>query len=837
MVRWIGDGLVKRIIYCLLTASVREFLLIDQLEGLFYFRRSPVMSRSICGTSDIDRPCRWEYQVMRRNLTSDRIRICSVAAGLALVGFLGTELAAGVARTLRFPADRSVGVLKVRPVGVNGWDVSQFYLGWHVLRPARGDVIVPEGHEVKLEAAASAFDDSSFLSSFDPDAIQWLEAARSARIDVPALRAIAKLRGLRSLSLSQCQVADESLGELGSLPRLELVDLMFPGAARRRAGAARERRRSGQGQSLVKGMKWLASLPELKGLQLDGWQLPDTSIEALARCRNLESLTLTIAVLNDQHVRSLASLPHLRSLRVRAESEEKIGPSFAPFRTSRSLNTLVIWGMGVDAAMLHRLSEIASLRKLDLALAELADDALPALQSLKQIDELSLPHHMPQTARSQLVEVLIKLPNIRVWPAVGVDDHALDQIANAVWIESLELGYSRNGKPPSAKQFSKLRQLKNLRELRVQLLPFDDQCLASLAELKSLTSLSLENTQVSGEGFHFLKDLPRLNKVDIYIPEGIQPRLASLAELHHVNNLMVGTPELSVPDFAWLAKMPQLTRLQIIRGLIDDRTAAHLAGLKEVENLWLDDALLSDDGLRPLLGLKNVVRLQVGGFLTDKGILQLAALPRLQSLLIGSNNITEAGLQELKKRSLSPLLNVNRTRMKPAGRELVIDKNGFWRTGDADTRRQLDPLEGRLAPALSVHDWYGTHGRTLSLNELRDKVVLLDFWGVWCGGCVAALPDLQRIREKYRDQGFEIIGVHTTQDAEQMAPFAGERKLSWPNAVDTSKKTCADYHANGLPALYLVDRRGILRIAKPHPYQLEEQIRRLLAEPIARIPN
>jgi thiol-disulfide isomerase/thioredoxin len=175
--------------------------------------------------------------------------------------------------------------------------------------------------------------------------------------------------------------------------------------------------------------------------------------------------------------------------------------------------------------------------------------------------------------------------------------------------------------------------------------------------------------------------------------------------------------------------------------------------------------------------------------------------------------------------------------MKPAGRELVIDKNGFWRTGDAEVRSAMDPLEGRRAPALSVHDWYGTQGRTLSLNDLRGKVVLLDFWGVWCGGCVAVLPDLERIREKYRDQGFEIIGVHTTESGEQMTQFARERKLSWPNAVDTSKKTCADYHEHLFPGLYLVDRQGVLRIAKPHPYQLEEQIRRLLAEPIARIPN
>jgi hypothetical protein len=82
-----------------------------------------------------------------------------------------------------------------------------------------------------------------------------------------------------------------------------------------------------------------------------------------------------------------------------------------------------------------------------------------------------------------------------------------------------------------------------------------------------------------------------------------------------------------------------------------------------------------------------------------------------------------------------------------------------------------------------------------------------------------------------------MIGIHTTQDGEQLAQFAREQKLSWPNAVDTSKETFAAYHTYGCPTHYLVDRQGILRIANPHPYQLEEQIRRLLAESIARIPN
>lgn len=769
---------------------------------------------------------------------SDRLRMRSLAAGLALVGLLGTDLAAGGPRTLRFPADRPVGVISVRPVGVNGWSTPQIYRGWHYFSPARGEVIVPEGQEIKYEVAATAFKDLSFLSSLGPDAIEWLAAERSSAVDVPALRTIAQLRGLRGLDLVQCEIADASLGELGRLPRLEAVHLSYPDEPRQPTGPSRERHRPPQSPPLVRGIEWLASLPELKDLQIDGWQLRESTIDALPRCRNLESLSFNIPQLKEEHVRSLARLSRLRSLRIYAESQDTVGPSFAAFRTSKSLESLTLSGMRLDAARLRGLSEISSLRKLDFSVANFADDAVPALKSLKQIEELRFPVQMPHGIRSQLVEVLVKLPNIRVWPTVGVDEKALDRIAGAVWIESLGLTYSQHREPPSEKQFSSLRRLTNLRNLTIDQLPFGDQDLKELAQLKSLTSLMLRNTEVTGEGFHFLKDLPILNHVDImYMPAGVQPHLASLAELRHVNRLMVGIPELSVDDFAWLGRMPQLTHLRIIQGLIDDRKVAHLAGLKNLEDLSLEHALLSDDGLRPLLGLKKLTHLRVGGFLSDKGILQLAALPRLEWLDVGSKDVTDAGLRELQKKSSSPLLRVNRTRMMPAGRELVIDKHGFWRTGDAVTRSQLDPLEGHPAPSLSVHDWQGTEGRPLSLSDLRGKVVLIDFWGVWCGACIAEMPALQRIRDKYRDQGFVMIGMHTTQDGEQLAQFAREQKLSWPNAVDISKQTFAAYHTYGCPTHYLVDRQGILRIANPHPYQLEEQIQRLLAEPISRMPN
>ncbi|MDF1663372.1 MAG: hypothetical protein P1V97_16490 [Planctomycetota bacterium] len=61
----------------------------------------------------------------------------------------------------------------------------------------------------------------------------------------------------------------------------------------------------------------------------------------------------------------------------------------------------------------------------------------------------------------------------------------------------------------------------------------------------------------------------------------------------------------------------------------------------------------------------------------------------------------------------------------------ALAKDDFKREGSAAQRAKKDPLEGKAAPALSVKDWMNTGGKALKLSELKGKVVVLDFWGVW----------------------------------------------------------------------------------------------------------
>ncbi len=70
---------------------------------------------------------------------------------------------------------------------------------------------------------------------------------------------------------------------------------------------------------------------------------------------------------------------------------------------------------------------------------------------------------------------------------------------------------------------------------------------------------------------------------------------------------------------------------------------------------------------------------------------------------------------------------------------------------------ELAALIGKPAPDLNIEEW--TNGPPLTSDELKGKVVLLDFWAIWCGPCVATFPHLREWQEKYSEKGLVIVGM------------------------------------------------------------------------------
>jgi thiol-disulfide isomerase/thioredoxin len=139
-------------------------------------------------------------------------------------------------------------------------------------------------------------------------------------------------------------------------------------------------------------------------------------------------------------------------------------------------------------------------------------------------------------------------------------------------------------------------------------------------------------------------------------------------------------------------------------------------------------------------------------------------------------------------------------------------------------------------------------GQLRSLSELRGKVVLLDFWAMWCSPCLAAFPHLRGFQSKYGGKGFEIIGVtrfygrsdkeddlSREHELKSLRDYKGRYQLSYPCLVAKMDDVTNEdrYSVISLPTIILIDRLGHVRHVKRgvgEYKKLERQIEKLVDE-------
>lgn len=96
----------------------------------------------------------------------------------------------------------------------------------------------------------------------------------------------------------------------------------------------------------------------------------------------------------------------------------------------------------------------------------------------------------------------------------------------------------------------------------------------------------------------------------------------------------------------------------------------------------------------------------------------------------------------------------------------------------------------------------------IQLKSYRGKVVYVDFWASWCGPCRQSLPELNLLRKKYRQQGFEVIAINLDEEKEEAMAFLKEFPVAYPTARDEEGTTPDQYGVQGMPTGYLIDRKG-----------------------------
>jgi thiol-disulfide isomerase/thioredoxin len=119
--------------------------------------------------------------------------------------------------------------------------------------------------------------------------------------------------------------------------------------------------------------------------------------------------------------------------------------------------------------------------------------------------------------------------------------------------------------------------------------------------------------------------------------------------------------------------------------------------------------------------------------------------------------------------------------------------------------------EGQAAPEIEGKD---LDGRPMKLSDFRGKVVVLVFWGSWCGPCMREVPHERQLAEKYRDKPFAILGVNCREEAEVAKKTVEREKMSWPQWHDGKNDggpIVEKYHIRRYPTLFVIDAKGVIR--------------------------
>jgi thiol-disulfide isomerase/thioredoxin len=154
-----------------------------------------------------------------------------------------------------------------------------------------------------------------------------------------------------------------------------------------------------------------------------------------------------------------------------------------------------------------------------------------------------------------------------------------------------------------------------------------------------------------------------------------------------------------------------------------------------------------------------------------------------------------------------------------------------------DSAKKLSTLVGTAAKSLDDQVTAWVNGEAVTDGDLKGKVVLLDFWAVWCGPCIATFPHLREWNEQYADKGLVIIGLtnyynykwdedaqRATRSQEPVAPeaehemlakFCEQHQLHHRIAVQNEKSKLAEHYAvTGIPHVVVIDREGKVRMIR-----------------------
>ncbi|MBA8841394.1 cytochrome c biogenesis protein DipZ [Ochrobactrum sp. RH2CCR150] len=228
------------------------------------------------------------------------------------------------------------------------------------------------------------------------------------------------------------------------------------------------------------------------------------------------------------------------------------------------------------------------------------------------------------------------------------------------------------------------------------------------------------------------------------------------------------------------------------------------------------------------LGFSEGIRKAVG----------VAVLAGVAAIALGLDTGVLAQLSYAKTASFEQAVLDKVNRRQDASKPFKVASNGAPVTAakaDEPFRSDL-PVEARAPSLNGAVDWLNSE--PLTMEQLRGKVVLIDFWTYSCINCIRTIPYVRAWAEKYKEQGLVVIGVHTPEFAfekkiDNVKKAVGDFKIGYPVAIDSNFQIWRAYNNSYWPAHYLIDAKGQIRyhhFGEGNYRETEQAIQDLLRE-------
>ena len=156
-----------------------------------------------------------------------------------------------------------------------------------------------------------------------------------------------------------------------------------------------------------------------------------------------------------------------------------------------------------------------------------------------------------------------------------------------------------------------------------------------------------------------------------------------------------------------------------------------------------------------------------------------------------------------------------------------LAKEGYW--GEDDTWADHGKMLGKPMPKLELSGWVDEK-KTLAPEDMKGKIVVVDYWATWCGPCIASIPHNNEVAKEYADKGVVVVGAcGSGRGEEKMAAVAKKHGIEYPTARVSAESTEA-WKVQWWPTYAVVDRKGDLRAIGVKPDYIEKIVDALLKE-------